>query len=347
METLIEKSFEILNSENSIKPNSKNQLTNGTLKYDSMVEALLLIRKNARRLLVIGLITFVSVFLFFCFYTNEHYSSVVFIMDDSDPEAVSTSETERLVLSQMNSFNKNRLFLLVYSDAMIKHLDHELKIGEHYNILKNNPGYENELSEKLREHVTFKKNDFNSVVMEVRDEDRYFAPKLANTIYQYLVELNRATVLENLRYKLSIYEKNISNFTEINNKDVDMMMHSLNNWPEFGNVATKNNENMFYLRRDLTTLFLNYSNSAKELKNNELIYSLTSNVMRDTSLQSLFLISKAYPDALSKKYMKIAGISFGLAIFAIIYCISSIYLYKKYKLYFHILYKKKLPEFYY
>jgi hypothetical protein len=345
METIIEKPKD-LKSTNGFNHAEHGVHVNGqTLKYDGVVEILLLIRRNAFMVLMIGLAFFCMTFFVYNRYYNYYISTVAFLFDDSNPAEITTSDPERFVLAQMYAVGRNRMALLVFSDEMVSRLDNKLDLAKHYHVDRNNPYYKSELISRLRSKITIKRQDPNTVYIEVKDKDRVFPSQLANELYFTLVELNKEVVMKNIRYKLNIYENNIKLYKAKKNDDMTTFMEALNRLPGLNKSEYNNPDNFFYLKRDLTGMFINYSNSSMELKNNELIFSLTSDVMRDTSLQAIYLINKAYPNAKKESTFRVSSISFLVAMSAISYYLIMVFFFGKYKHYAQVLLKRKLPEF--
>jgi len=317
-------------------------LVNGHPKNDAVAEVLVSIRKNLRLLLAAGLTAFVISFLCFHFFHIKHYSRVTFLVDDSDPSEISFSEPERLILSQVNALSNKRMQMFIYSDEMARRLDEQIEIGKHYGLLKDDNSYYDRIINKLQQHVEFSQGD-NGMRIEAGDRDKYYAPLLANTIYENLVKMNRDIAFNLLKYKLGIYQVNVEQFENEKKMEIERFMYAINKLPEVNQSSQRDADYMYFLKRDLSEMFIQYSNTSSELHKNQLIYKLTTGAIRDTTIQNMFIIRKAYPSSLQNAYVRAGIFSSGIAVCIMTYTFLIIYLSSRYKNYLRIFTARKLP----
>lgn len=95
-------------------------------------------------------------------------SSVVFLIDDSDPKDGSATDLEKMILTQLSTLNKNRLFFFIYSDQMARLLNKQINMATHYGLDANKPDLEAELIEILKSHVSYSRDALSRVTLEVR-----------------------------------------------------------------------------------------------------------------------------------------------------------------------------------
>lgn len=157
--------------------------------------------------------------------------------------------------------------------------------------------------------------------------------------------MNMERVHKNLRYKLSVYNTNIRKFETQKENDINRFIQTLSAVDKLNSPDLSKSNELVFLKRDLSNLFTEYKNSSELLNKNELIYQLTSDVIRDSTIQSLFLLNKAFPSSLKSKYGWALGWSFAVSVFSVIYLLFSIYLYSKYKPYLQLFFKRDKPYF--
>jgi|GEM_PF-3122190 len=312
-----------------------------SMKYDTAVEVLLIIRQYWRRMLISALLAFAVCFLALHFFHIRYYSRVTFITETAMPEGVSYTEPEMLILTQMNTLNR-RMQQFIYSDDMVKRLDAQIQIGKHYGFSPDDESYYDKIASRLEHNVTFSKNNIIATI-EAGDKDKHFAPLLANTIYSNLEKMNKEIVYNVIRYKLSLYTINMEQYNARKMSDAQEFQRVLNGLLPEGNSGVRKPENIYDLKQDLSNLFIEYSNNNNELLKNEMIYKITSNAAADTTLKSMYLLRKAGTSSLTNAYLLALLYSTGVSVCIGAYVFFAIYFSGKFRNYLGILYRKELP----
>jgi hypothetical protein len=302
---------------------------------------LLIIRQYWRRLLISALLAFTGTLLILHFFHIRYYSRVTFISETAIPEQVSYTEPERLVLTQMSTLNR-RMQQFIYSDEMIKRLDAQIRIGEHFGFSPDDESYNDKIASRLEKNVVFSKHD-NIATIEVGDKDKYFAPLLANTIYYNLDQMNKEIVYNIIRYKLNLYAIDMTQYDERKKADAEEFQKVLNGLMPSENSGKRMPDNIYDMKQDLSNLFIQYTNNNNELIKNEMIYKITSNAAADTTLKSMYLLRKAGTSSLTNAYLLAILYSAGVSLCVSAYLFFAIYLSGRFRNYLGILYRKDLP----
>ncbi len=306
--------------------------------YNEFTEELLLLaRKNRFRALAIGIITFIICIVLFKLYVVEFKSELSFIIDESNPVEISTSETERVVLAQLNSLTKNRMFLLMFSDEMAKRLDNGIQIGKHYGYDRKDKYFYRDILAKMRKKINFSKQEFSTVTIQVSDYNMEYAASIANAIFENLKEINRETVNANLRYKMGIYNSNINKLELKNSKDMETFTGALSKLEDVSTSRNLTQNDILFMKSDLLKVFSQYNNSSLDLKKEILMYQITSDVSKDSTLQNMYLLNKAYPQRRLKAYISSAIYSLGVSLVVAVYYIVMLYFIHRNKHYIHLL----------
>src|SRR5258705_4188331 len=108
---------------------------------DTFLELILLLYRMRIRMLTVGIGIFLISFLIIKLLYIKYTATVTFLIDNSNPVAIATSETEEFALSQLNELSNNRMYLILFSDEMAKRLNENIKLGKHYGFNENDRVY--------------------------------------------------------------------------------------------------------------------------------------------------------------------------------------------------------------
>jgi hypothetical protein len=322
-------------------------MTEQTKQQDTLKAFLIYAFQKRYRLLLMALLVFAVSFALFKVFYIKHTSVVTFLIDDTNPQLIASSEAEQFVLSHLIAMGTSRLQLLLFSDEMAKRLDKSILLGTHYQLNKNDSNYIRDMLAQMHSCIKIIKGNFNATKIEVTDRNKEFAATMANSLFDNLVDMNRQTVYKNLMYKKEIYNLDFSQLQQKNNSDYENLVKALQELRANYNSAGKNYEDMPYSTRDLITLLSDYRTSSDDLKKSFLKLQMTSVAVNDTSLQTMFLINRAYPQENLNEYVYSAVWSLGLAVAGALYYCFSVFFMAHYKSYFNellVVHKNGAPK---
>lgn len=316
---------------------------NGYQKQDPVLSKLFFFRSHFRKLLLIGLLASCISFFFMAVFYVKPSSSVVFLIDDSDPKDGSATDLEKMILTQLSTLNKNRLFFFIYSDQMARLLNKQINMATHYGLDANKPDLEAELIEILKSHVSYSRDALSRVTLEVRDNDKNYAALLANTIYKNLLEISKETIYRSLRYKLQLYGIKNQSLELKREQDMAQLIYTVNQLPLPASSMSRASESAYIVKQDIMKVFTEYNNTFKEQDKMDRLFQINSSILQDTSMQTLFLINRAYPKDLKRGYINSAFFSLGIGFIMMLYSFVVLMSYKKYQVYFQVLFRNRDP----
>jgi capsular polysaccharide biosynthesis protein len=294
-------------------------MTPETKPKDTLLELILLIYRKRIKMLTIGIVIFLISFLVFKLFYIKYTSTVTFLIDNSNPSAIATSEAEEFALSQLNELSNNRMYLVLFSDEMARRLNENIKLGKHYGLHESDPDYISKTLSVMHSNIDIEKGNSNTVKITVKDDDKEFAADFANSLYTNLVEINNKIVRSNLDYKKETYRLNIDQLDTKNKEDVEKFLSELNKLQAANKSISEKTDELFLLRRDLLDLFAQYNLSSTELKKSALKYQVTSAALNDTTLQNLYLLNRAAPRDNTGAYVRASFWSLGIALACVFY----------------------------
>jgi len=294
-------------------------MTPETKSKDTFLELILLLYRMRTRMLTVGIGIFLISFLIIKLLYIKHTATVTFLIDNSNPVAIATSETEEFALSQLNELSNNRMYLVLFSDEMARRLNENIKLGKHYGFNESEPDFISKTLSAMHGNIDIEKGNSNTVKITVKDDNKEFAANFANAIYTNLVGINTAIMRSNLNYKKETYRLDIDQLDSKNKEDMEKFLEELNKLGTTNKSINEKTDEMFLLKRDLFGLFTQYNFSSQELKKAALKYQINSAALNDTMLQNLYLVNRASPQNNTGAYVRASFWSFGIALACIFY----------------------------
>ncbi|HLG34491.1 MAG TPA: hypothetical protein VI757_06375 [Bacteroidia bacterium] len=223
------------------------------------------------------------------------------------------------------------MYAILFSDEMVNRLEADIKICEHFNLDKTNPEFVHDARSILQSKINIVKGPYNVIRLETVDHDKKYAALFANAVYENLAAINRQIMINNLIYKKEVYRLNLDRWVSQSNKDAENFRQALYQLQTSGKSTRENPDEIFLLKRDLLNLISQYDRSASEQLKYEFKYQMASDAIIDSTLQTLYLINRAYPQNNYSSYFRAVMWSTGLCIAGAIYYCIMIFLVQKYK----------------
>lgn len=101
-------------------------------------------------------------------------------------ETSTISMDSRDVLSFGGDADAERLLQILHSNDIMDHVTKKFNLLEHYEINRSSPYPQNQLANKYRGNVKFRRTEFMSIQIAVIDKDPYMASDIANEIVGYI-----------------------------------------------------------------------------------------------------------------------------------------------------------------
>lgn len=275
-----------------------------------------------------------STYLYYKLNPSEYISTVSFYVESPSQQGNQDIKISEKDVVFVRSIDAERIYNMVESSQMIKHLIEKFNLYEHYGInVKKDFYYEKAfgiLTSRIKVNQTF----HNAIEVIVQDKDKLMAADLANEIFAYLNVINREIIVANIEKKVRIYEKVISNLKTQTESEVNKLLVVVEKCKELQDKKfyTLNDKDMIFdLRFKMAQLANEITNSSVDISRSLKIYGVSVEDMQKENIPSLIIINTALPEIKSNR-RQVFLYTFGVAFFSAWAAIGMVLVWYRYKL---------------
>jgi hypothetical protein len=194
--------------------------------------------------------------------------------------------------------NFNRIYQMINSAVMQKHLINKFNLISHYNIDSTKEFHYQLAIETIRSNIVVKKNPYNSISVTVKDKHRYLSAEMANEITLYIETLYEEFYVRNLKNKVKISEAYVEQMEKDNtNKTIgiDSLVTKINNLITAGKHDQKNDYYLLSHQQMLSELISLFQRSSIDLVNSQKLYNLTLQALNFKNFPTITVLQTAMP----------------------------------------------------
>jgi uncharacterized protein involved in exopolysaccharide biosynthesis len=186
---MLKRSFCILKPENHTFLNMSDQ------SYFQAKDLIKFVLKNWKTFLIVGVVAVVlSIIFSSSTFIRPKYKSIATVYATTTPSVSAALTVEdnpyrKNVLEFGEEENAEQLIQILRSDMIKEVIIKEFELGKHYWLDPNHEKYEAWLDNLYRKHITFKKNSYLAVEINVVDYDAQRAADIANRIVELIDEV--------------------------------------------------------------------------------------------------------------------------------------------------------------
>lgn len=287
-----------------------------------------------RLILLAALLGGSSTYLYYKLNPSEYLSTVSFYVESPAQQGnqdIKLSETEVVFV---RSIDAERIYNMVKSSQMIKHLIEKFDLYNHYGINVKKDFYYEKAFGILTSKIKVNQTLHNAIEVIVQDKDKLMAADLANEIFVYLNVMNRDIIIANIEKKVRIYEKVISNLKAHTDSEVSKLLMVVDKCKALQDkrvYSINDKDFIFDLRVTIAQLANEFSNTSNDFSKALKIYGVSVQDMQKENIPNLSIINTALPEIKSNR-RQVFLYTFGVSFFSAWLAIGMILVWYRYKL---------------